>query len=220
MMRKTMSALLVGSCMLVGSAAAQSDAWQHKWYWGAQGGVMAFQTPTGTGWQSAYTVGGHWLITGGRSALYFAFDQVFFKDSTSSAVLDASSSTGIRTVQFNTGRRIQAHLYVIPMDTFLQIYLGGGFGINQVVDAAPEGVFSTPQQFENVLRIIDETSTKAFPTFSGGAQLRLSRLALFGHYQFMPTGRNYLITSAQHVFAIGFRWALTGAREEVTTQGR
>ena len=69
-----------------------------------------------------------------------------------------------------------------------------------------------------MLQTINQTSTKAFPVFSGGLQLRFGSLALFGQYQFMPTGRNYLIDSAQHVFSVGFRYAVTGSREEVTSQ--
>lgn len=218
MMRKTACALALVLVMLAGSAAAQEDAWQHRWFWGAQGGLMQFQTPTASGWQDAITVGGHWLITSTHSALYAAFDHVIFKDSTKSAVIDASSPTGIRDIQFTNGRRIQALLYIFPTDGVIQPYLGGGFGIHQLTDASPVGLFNTPQEFENILRVIDETSTKAFPIFSGGLQLRFGRLALFGQAQYMPLGRNYLISSAQYVGSVGLRYAVTDSREEVTTR--
>ena len=218
MMRKTACALALVLVTLAGSAAAQEDAWQNRWFWGAQGGLMRFQTPTASGWQEAITVGGHWLITSSHSALYAAFDHVIFKDGTSSAVIDNSSPTRIRDIQFTNGRRIQALLYIFPTNGFIQPYLGGGFGINQLTDASPVGSFDTPQAFENILRVIDETSTKAFPIFSGGLQLRFGRLALFGQAQYMPLGRNYLISSAQYVGSVGLRYALTGAREEVTTR--
>ncbi len=200
------------------SAWAQAEAWQHKWYWGAQGGLMRFQTPTSANWQSAVAVGGHWLITGSRSALYVSYDQVIFKDSTTSAVTDASSTTGFRNVQFSSGRRIQAQLLVIPSDSWLQIYVGGGFGIHQVTDAFPVGTFTTGAAQETVLRTIDETSTKAFPIATGGLQLRFGRLAVFGQGQYMPLGRNFLISSAQYIVGGGLRYALTGSREEVTTR--
>ncbi len=218
MMRKTACVLALASMMLTGSAAAQANSWQHKWFWGAQGGLMRFETPTAAGWQDAITVGGHWLITGSRSALYVAFDQVLFKDSTSSAIVDQSSPTGVRSVLFDNGRRIQAMLLIFPTDGFIQPYLGGGFGINQLTDASPVPPFNTPQEEENVLRIVDETSTKAFPILSAGLQLRFSRLALFGQAQYMPMGRNYLISSAQYVGSVGFRYAVTGSREEVTAR--
>lgn len=221
MMRKTACALALVLVMLAGSAAAQEDAWQHRWFWGAQGGLMRFQTPTASEWQDAITVGGHWLITSTHSALYAAFDHVIFKDSTSSAVVDPSSPTGIRNIEFTNGRRIQALLYVFPTDGFIQPYLGGGFGINQLTDAFPTGgvtAFNTSQEYENILRVIDETSTKAFPIFSGGLQVRFGRLALFGQAQYMPLGRDYLISSAQYVGSVGLRYAVTSSREEVTTR--
>src|SRR3970040_3114016 len=104
MMRKTACALGLALVTLASSAAAQEDAWQHRWFWGAQGGLMRFQTPTASGWQDALTVGGHWLITSTHSALYAAFDHVIFKDGTSSAVIDNSSPTRLRDIQFTHGR--------------------------------------------------------------------------------------------------------------------
>jgi opacity protein-like surface antigen len=220
MMRRTLCALVVASPLLTSSALAQADAWQHKWYWGAQAGILEFKTPTSTSWQTAITAGGSWFITGKRSALYVAYDQVIFNDTTNSAILDPASASGFQTLSFSRGRRIQAHLYVVPLDGWIQPYLGGGFAINQITNAAPQNVaaITTNAELESVLQAIDQTSTKAFPVFSGGLQLRFGSLALFGQYQFMPTGRNYLIDSAQHVFSVGFRYAVTGSREDVTTQ--
>ncbi len=231
MMRKTLSLLVLSSGVLVGSAAAQADAWQNKWYWGAQAGVIAFKTPFSSsqltnpsagGWSTAFTVGGHWLITGRKSALYFAYDQVLFDQpngaADTAAVLDPSSANGIRDVSFTRGRRIQAHIYIMPVDGWIQPYLGGGFSIQQVTDAIPSGTFSTQSSFESVLRTIDATSTKAFPVFTGGLQLRFGRLALFGHYQFMPSSASFLVTGSQHVFSTGFRYAVTSSREEITTE--
>lgn len=222
MIRKTACVLALASTVLAGSAAAQANSWQHKWYWGAQGGIMAFKTVDAsgfeTGWQNAYTVGGHWLITGTRSAFYAAFDQVLFQDTTSSAIVDATAPGGVRPVDFNKGRRIQAMLLIFPTDGYIQPYLGGGFGIHQLVDASPTGTFNTPQELDNTLRIVDETSTKAFPILAGGLQMRFTKLALFGQAQYMPMGRNYLITSAQYVFSVGFRYAVSASREEVTAR--
>lgn len=219
MMRKTVCAFGLALVTLASVGQAQEDAWQHRWFWGAQGGLMQFKTCcTSTGWQDAITVGGHWLITSTHSALYAAFDHVIFEDNTSAAIVDPSTTTGIRDIEFTNGRRIQALLFIFPTNGFIQPYLGGGFGIHQLTDASPLGTFNTPQELENVLRTVDETSTKAFPIFSGGLQLRFGRLALFGQAQYMPLGRNYLISSAQYVGSVGFRYAVSASREEVTTR--
>src|SRR5687767_1791584 len=88
-------------------ALSQADAWQRKWYWGAQGGTVLFKTPTTLNTEIAYDVGAHWLITGKRSALYVGFDQLFFPGGSTSAVFDASASGGVRLVDFTKGQRIQ-----------------------------------------------------------------------------------------------------------------
>ncbi len=224
-MYKLLTGLALCTGVLATPLAAQADAWQHKWFWGVQGGIIAYQTPTSTGWETALTVGGHWLITGGRSALYFAYDQVLFDEPNrsvaTSAVLDNSALTGIRDIEFTRGRRVQAHVYVVPLDNWIQPYLGGGFSIHQVTNASPlaaDLATMTLTQLEGLLRTIDLTSTKAFPVFTGGLQLRFTRLALFGHYQYMSQGQNFLLTSAQHVFGAGIRYALTSSREEVTAR--
>jgi hypothetical protein len=180
--------------------------------------VGLFNTPLGTGTQTGISLGGHWLITGTRSALYVGFDQMIFGDNTTSAVFDASSANQIRSVTFSSGRRIQAVAYVIPNDKILQVYIGGGFGINQITDAQPVGTFNTPGEADAVFATIEAAGTKAFPIFSGGAQYRMGKMALFGQYQFMPEGRDFLMTGVQHVFTAGIRYILTGAREEVTTE--
>lgn len=210
--------LVVVGLLLAGQLEAQDDLWQRKWYWGAQGGVAMFQTPTAAGTQTGISVGGHWLITATRSALYLGFDQMIFDNTTTSAVVDPTSVGGIRSVSFTSGRRIQAIAYVIPTDNFIQPYVGGGFGINQITDALPGGSFTTVAEQESVLRTIETVGTKAFPIISGGLQYRMGKLAVFGQYQFMPEGRDFLLSGVQHVFSGGIRWALTSSQEEITTE--
>ena len=122
--------------------------------------------------------------------------QIMFGDNATSAVPDGTV-TG-QTVSFTSGRRLQAEVYAFPMDGPLQIYAGGGFLINYISDALPEGTFASAQAEQAVLEIIDDVSTKAFFTVSGGAQWRLGRWAVFGTYQFTPEGRDFLISSTQH----------------------
>lgn len=219
MIRKTVCTVGLALATLAGAGQAQEDAWQHRWFWGAQAGIMRFKTCCATTrWQDAITAGGHWLITSTHSALYAAFDQVIFKDATTAAIVDPSTPSQTRDVQFTSGRRIQALLFVFPTNGYIQPYLGGGFGIHQLTNATPVGTFNTLTEQENALRVVDEASTKAFPIFAGGFQLRFGRLALFGQGQYMPMGRDYLISSGQYVASAGLRYAVTSSREEVTTR--
>jgi len=199
-------------------AAAQADAWQRKWFWGAQGGVFLYQTPTTTKREMAITAGGHWLITSKRSALLIGFDQVMFPDSSTSQIADPIVPSGLRQVNFTSGRRIQAMLYAIPSDGVLQVMLGGGFAIQQISNATPAGPFLTLAELTNANVIVANQDTRAFFVVSGGFQLRKGRWALFANYQFMPPAKNFLISSGQHAMMAGLRFALTTAHEDVTTE--
>ncbi len=213
---RRLSGILVGGLlvtMTAGPALAQADAWQRKWYWGAQSGAFFYSTPTVSS-QTAFSVGGHWLITGRRSALYFAIDQIFFPNGATSEVADGTAPGGMRAVTFDSGRRIQAGLIAIPSDGKLQVFLGGGIAIHQITDATAQG--STDSA---LLQRVEQASTRAFAFGIAGVQLRFSRKwALFGSYQYMPSSNNFLITSEQHALTGGLRVAIGPSHEAVTSQ--
>jgi hypothetical protein len=200
-------------------ALGQSDVWQRRWFWGAQGGVLAYESPVVTGRKFAPTFGGHWLITGKNSALYVSYDQILFLDSAQSAIVDASAiaTGGIRLVDFSKARRIQASVFAVPMSGNLQIMIGGGFAINQITDATPQGPFATLQEAVNATNSVAEVDTKAFVVLAGGVQYRYGKWAVFANYNFMPSSKDYLITSSQHTLMAGIRYALAGAHEEIST---
>ncbi len=213
---RRLSGILVGGLlvtMTAGPALAQADAWQRKWYWGAQSGAFFYSTPTVSN-QTAFTFGGHWLITSRRSALYLAIDQIFFPNGATSQVSDGTAPGGVRTVTFDSGRRLQAGLVAIPSDKKLQVFLGGGIAIHQITDATAQG--STDLA---LVQRVEEAATRAFAFGVAGVQLRFSRRwALFGSYHYMPSSNNFLITSAQHALTAGLRIAISSSHEAVTTQ--
>src|SRR5216117_3438444 len=55
----------------------RSSDWQHKWYWGGEAGILVFRTNYDS-YSFEPTFGGHWLITGKRTALYASFEQSLF----------------------------------------------------------------------------------------------------------------------------------------------
>ncbi len=218
-MRRRGGMLLGGLLVMVtaGPALGQENSWQRKWYWGAQTGTFLYSTPT-TPSTSAFSMGGHWLITAQRSALFIGIDQIFF-GTTSSQIADPSVTGGLRTVSFESGRRIQAGLLAIPSNKSPQIYAGGGFAIHHITDAVATGAFATPTEQAAAQTRVDEASTKAFVFFIGGAQIRLGRRwALFGQYQYMPGSDDFLITSDQHAITGGLRVFISSAHEDVTTR--
>ncbi len=189
-------------------ALGQDRSWQSKWYWGTQGGVELYSK---TGLQVAPTVGGHWFITAGRSALYVAFDQQYFS---AEPGLFQNLNTGQR-IRFGSGQRFQASVFAVPTDTKLQVMLGGGFAISRITDARLRDVLTTTLD----QRRVDDAATKGFLVLSGALQYRTGlRWAIFGHYQFMPGNQEFVIRSGQHIFNFGIRYAVTHAAEVVTTE--
>ncbi len=219
-MRKV-SAIPLAVALLAVTAAtslAQERTWHDRWYWGAQGGVLLFDTPTQS-WDWATVVGGHWFITKRTVGLYIGFDQVIFKDATTSAVANGASPTGVTQVSFSNSQRIQAVLYALPSQGQLDLHLGGGFAIHHVTDAE---VFNpgaaTDQELEIAVRAIDEASSDAFLVLGGGFEWRLGRWSWYADYHYMPSSNEFLINSAQHSFLSGLRYALTSAQTAVGTQ--
>ncbi len=201
--------------VLTAPAQAQDDLWRNRWIWGGQTGLFFYQTPT-QNWEAAVEFGGHWLITRDRVALHLGFDQIFFSNATS-AVVNSASTNGTNVVEFDSGQRIQAGLYALPIRGHFQLLLGGGVAIHRISDAQPIDAI-TPLELENAFSAISEVDTKAFPIISGGAQWTFGRIALFGNYQFMPGTDNFLITSDQHALTGGLRISLTGSAEEIGTK--
>jgi hypothetical protein len=216
--------LVLGALALFAAAPplfGQADAWQRKWYWGAQGGVFSYSDPILGGRKAAYSVGGHWLITGKRSALYFAFDEIIFPDSSRSAVVDPTATTtgGVRAVDFSRGRRIQATIFAVPTDSKVQVMLGGGFAIHQITNATAEvDPTATLQEITSANQAVAQVDTKAFIVFAGAVQYRVGRWAVFAQYNYIPSARDFLLTSEQHALTAGVRWALTSAHEDVTSE--
>jgi hypothetical protein len=199
-------------------ASAQTDSWKNQWYWGAEAGVLVYSTATQST-DYGYQFGGDWLITADRVGLRLGFDQVLFKDGTTGAIPDGASVGGFRTISFGSMQRWQGELYAIPTDGPLQIYVAGGFSIENITDAVATGSFTSQQEEQAVRRQVDEASSKAFFTIGGGARWLLSpRWAAFGKFQFMPKAQDFLLTGGHFSITAGISYALTPANEEIRTE--
>ena len=218
----SMAALIVLVGTTPNTLAAQDDSWQRKWYWGVQSGITTYGSVGGTT-LTAFTAGGHWLITGRRSALYIGLDAVRFGPGSGGGgvnvpMANPQSPTGFTNVTFRNGSRFQMILYAIPTDAKLQIYAGGGFLINQITGADPTNASAlSSAELSSALRLIDARDTKAYALFSGGLQWRLGRWGLYGEYKFLPSSEDFLLTNAQHTIVGGLRFALTHANESIST---
>jgi hypothetical protein len=224
MMRTSRSFVLGGALLLAlaAPAQAQDQGWQDLWFWGGQVGLTAYKTPTSGGTQFAITAGAHWLITGKRSGLFLAYDQIIYPNGPAAAtsqVSDPGSATGTRDVQFDSGRFIQADLVAIPLNGHLQILVGAGLLLHQISDAVPMGTFASPVDQQASQDLVNDAAMRAFGNLLASFQLRFgSRFAFFGTYRFIPSASGFLITAEQHSLTSGFRIALSSRQEEVSAQ--
>jgi hypothetical protein len=224
MMRTSGSFVLGGALLLALAAPAQGQdqGWQDLWFWGTQVGLTAYKTPTTGGTQLAITAGAHWLITGKRSGLFLAYDQIIYPNGpvdATSRINDPGSATGTRDVQFDNGRFIQADLVAIPLNGHLQVLVGAGVLLHQISDPVPMGTFASPADQAASQSLVNDAAMRAFGNLLASFQLRFgSRFAFFGTYRFIPSASGFLITAEQHSLTSGFRIALSSRTEEVSAQ--
>jgi len=196
---------------------AQTQDWQHQWYWGAKGGVTTMSLPSSSSPVFKPTFGGEWMITARRTALYIAYS------TTAGGAADYFSNfTGASTalpIAFDAMGRIQVAVLVLPWSGKLQPYLGGGFVIETLSNAGADGVLSAGDQ-AIVTRDLPGKSSGGFALIMGGAQLRMGRAALFGQVQMSPQGRAFLLSGSSVSLEFGLRYAMTGAREDDVTTRR
>lgn len=212
--------VLLGAALLCVAAplAAQNAPWVDQWFWGVQGGATRFRTPEASAsWETGYTFGAHWLITGKRMGLYMSYDHLLYDDALS-VISDPTSGTGTRSVQFDNGRYLQADLLAMPLKGTFQLLLGVGVTIHNITDASVQGTFATPEDQAYSQALADDAASRAFFNIMGGVQMMLGRrAAMYINYEFLPSTRNYLISDEQHVFAAGLRYSFGSRKEDVTT---
>ena len=112
---RTLTAGLACAALLPAMAAAQAApqklrSFTDSWYWGAKGGVSMFGAVAEN--INAPTVGGEWMITHSRVAMYVSVEQAFFD--TQGAVYDPSSVGSARIVDIKDSRRYNVQLFAFP----------------------------------------------------------------------------------------------------------
>lgn len=194
--------------------AAQTYDWQHRWYWGAKGGVLGYSMPT-AGQVFDPQFGGEWLITGKRSALYLGFSQAPATQRDTFRLSQASG--GPHQVDFDGMRRIQIGVLVFPTNGSLQPYVGGGFVIETLTSARYTGASPSAA----LTSAVSDASSGGFALVMIGAQYRMGRkMALYAHYQGSPQGRDFLLAGSAHSIEAGIRYAFLPAREDDVTTRR
>ena len=197
----------------------QGRGWNkdYQWYWGAQGGAFVSKTNTQP---LVYDpiVGGHWLITARRTALYVAYEQAIFLTDANAVIFDPNSSTGTRDVSFHDMRRIMFGVLAFPAQKVIEPFAGGGFALmqvlNPVVDCTSCATLSEVIEADNRAH---DASSKAFFWIMGGLQINYSsKLNVFAHYLLTSSAPGFLIDGNTHTLQGGIRYSLGTAKEGIT----
>jgi hypothetical protein len=195
---------------------------QYQWYWGAQGGAFVYKTNV----QPYYydpVVGGHWLITARRTALYVAYEQALFLTDANAVMFDPSSSgcslgSGVqcRDVSFHDMRRIMVGVLAFPAQKVIEPFAGGGFALMQVLNPVVECPGCANEEFAAADDRAHDAASKAFFWVMGGLQINYStKLNVFAHYLLTSSAAGFLIESNTHTIQGGIRYSLGTSKEGV-----
>lgn len=211
---RTLTLAVAGLVLLASPGSAQRSDGRFQWYLGAQGGVFGFETPSQTR-GFIPSAGGHLLVVAKRTGLLVSVDEAFGSSETS-GFLDPTVASGIRDVRFDHVRRYSAILTGYPLRGATQPYFGFGFGISQVIDPQPQGVFGSPALASDAKFEADRKSTDGFMSFVAGLQFRMSGAMLFAQYQLSSSaGSGKLLHGAGHGISGGIRFSMGPAKEGI-----
>jgi len=178
-----------------------------SWFWGVKTGTMTFWTPT-VNHAIAPVIGGEWMITKSRAALYVAADQAFFDETSTYAAYASDGSISSADVQIKDMRRYTAALLAFPR-TYgtLRPYAGLGMTLNVIRRATlVSGALESGA--------IEDVQSTTAPLFMVGLQGQYRRVALFGQGSIMPTQQRFLINKRSTFYVEGgVRYNVGSARE-------
>jgi hypothetical protein len=202
----------------------QGRGWNkdYQWYWGAQGGAFVSKTNTQP-YVYDPVVGGHWLVTARRTALYVAYEQAIFLTDAQAVIFDPNSSASsvgpsFRDVTFHDMRRIMFGVLAFPAQKVIEPFGGGGFALMQVLNPVVDcSAGCTLAEATEAADRVHDASSKAFFWLMGGLQINYSsKLNVFAHYLITSSAPGFLIDGNTHSLQGGIRYSLGSAKEGIT----
>ena len=193
----------------------RASDWQHKWYWGGEAGIFIFRTNFDS-YAFEPTFGGHWLITGKKTALYVGYEQSFFLTARHVTIVEPSGTVNPGNVQFNNLRRIMVGVLAFPAQLRVEPFAGGGFAIMEALNVQASCISCVGAQFSQLQDAAAAAATKAFFWWMGGIDIKQGRLALYGHYVLTSAAAGFLIQGTTHTFQGGIRYSFGSAKEGIT----
>ncbi len=160
--------------------------------------------------------GGHWLITGRRTALYTAYEESFFISPRHTTFVEPNGTVEPGNISFNNLRRLMVGVLAFPAQTRVEPFGGGGFALMEALNVQASCTNCTPSDLALLQQEADAAATKAFFWLMGGIDIKQGRLALYGHYVLTSSSASFLIQGSTHTFQGGIRYSLGSAKEQVT----
>ena len=211
--RLAMAAALV---TLVSSPASAQNGGRNpfSWYFGAQGGVMMFET-TRQESGGIPVAGANILVTARRTALMLSVEEGFGSDELTSFV-DPTAPTGERNVTFNNIRKYSALLLAYPLRGHAQPFIGVGFGLIHLHNPQAQNTLTIAEK----AALDDSASSRGSAGYGSavaGLQLQVSGIAIYGMYQITTSpSRGKLLVGPTHNLTAGLRFSLGSAKEGIT----
>ena len=211
MLTRGLPVLALSAVVLTTPLAAQNQVGtgSFKWYFGAYGGAMSFET-TAQNDKTAPVGGAQFFVNARRTALRISVEEVFSSDNIA-VYPDATAPGGVQQVSFNNIRKYSLLLMAVPLQGAIQPYIGLGVGWMHTVNPQVLGSPSDPAAAR------DEAVSRGSVGFGSGVaglQIRTGKLAIFGTYQITssPSSEKYLV-GATHTIVGGLRFSLGRSRE-------
>ena len=186
--------------------AQEGRLFKNAWFWGAKVGSMAYTTPTHTGY--APVLGGEWVITRTRGALYLSVQEAFMPDDEAvGSIEDPYSQSGRKPVYISDIRQATIAGLIFPTQKrgYLRPYAGIGFTL---VDAFSSGAQLNGNESEterNYLAFaVEDAKSTASLIGMLGIQAQYRRLSAFAQGAMMPAhGTSFLLNGNYTLFFEG-----------------
>lgn len=176
--------------------AQEGRLFKNAWFWGAKVGSMYYTTPTHTGY--APVLGGEWIITRTRGALYLAVQESFMPDDEPvGSIEDPYSSTGRKPVWISDMRQVTIAGLIFPTQKrgYLRPYAGLGFTLaNAFSSGAALNGFESETEKRYLEAAVEDAKSAASLIGMVGLQAQYRRLSAFGQAAMMPAhGTSFLL---------------------------
>lgn len=207
---RSLSMLAVAACALAHVAQAQQGRpFEDSWFWGLKTGGLAYGDSAGN-YRQAPLIGAEWLITRSKAGLYVSFAQAFANPASQIPATASVLDTTKRVVNVQNVRQAELVLMGFPGDHIrFHPYFGGGFVLDMVGSATPQGPYTTKNDQTFALNTVDSLKYAIAPVFVVGGQLRLRPFSIFGQGNVSMAPQNFLVGATRSImfaYEIGIRW--------------